>query len=473
MSFVRRGAAAVFAVIVVGAGEGAAQQAAPQPAIPVRALTPAISTDSGVFRSATHVRALSNGSVIVNDRLRRRLVMLDSSLRNLRILADTAPGAPNRYPAQVTGVLPFTGDSSIFVDNESQSLIVLDPSGMFGRIMAPPKASDLSRMVSALSSTGFDAKGRPIYRVPRLSPGGGRGERIAPDGSGRQVITSQPDSAAIVRADFDTRAVDTIMMIKIPVQKMVQVSPQPGMTVGTFAFNPLPQTDEWTLLPDGTIAVVRGQDYHIDWLSPDGKLTSTPKMPFDWKRITQEEKQHLLDSLKAANAKREAEAAANPMSPAGGRGGAGGGGDRIAVERGTVGAGGGPPPPPGAVGGPGTPGMPRMPFATVDITDLPDYYPPIREGQVRSDREGNVWILPSTSTLSQGTILGSATAQTSSLVYDVVGRDGVIKERVKLPAGRNIVAFGPGGLVYMVHAPLPGVIYLERARIARSGASTQ
>jgi hypothetical protein len=119
------------------------------------------------------------------------------------------------------------------------------------------------------------------------------------------------------------------------------------------------------------------------------------------------------------------------------------------------------------------PNMPRMPFVTVDVADLPDYYPPIRAGQVRSDYEGNVWILPSTSTLSQGTILGTAAAQSSSLVYDVVGRDGVVKERVKLPPGRNIVAFGPNGVVYLSHAPVPGVAFLERARIVRSGANTQ
>ena len=135
-------------------------------------------------------------------------------------------------------------------------------------------------------------------------------------------------------------------------------------------------------------------------------------------------------------------------------------------------AGGGAPPPPAAAGMP--PGMPRFPFVTVDPADLPDYYPPIRAGTMRSDLEGNVWLLPSTSTLSQGSILGSAAAaQTSSLVYDVVGRDGVIKERVKLPPGRNIVAFGPGGVVFLTYAPVPGVAYLERARIARTGASTQ
>jgi hypothetical protein len=474
MSIIRREVAAVFAALVVGGAESNAQQGAPTRAIPVRTLTPAVSTDSGVLRSTTNVRALSNGTVLVNDRLLRRLIMLDSTLKKLNIIADTAPGAPNRYGAQTTGLIPFMGDSSIFVDNESQSLILVDPNGKFGRVMAPPKASDLSFMASGFGN-GFDEKGRAIYRVPRRAPGAAS-VRPPSDGSGKQIITSQPDSMAIVRADFDTRVVDTIMMIKTPVSKQVSVSMQPGSMMMTSAFNPLPQTDDWTMLPDGTIAVVRSVDYHMDWLGKDGKVTSTPKMPFDWKRITQEEKEQLLDSLKQAAAKRDAEAAAaGPVAvhSTTGRGGDGGSGDVHVSSRATgAGGAGGPPPAPGAAGMPA--GMPRFPFVTVDAADLPDYYPPIRAGMMRADPDGNVWLMPSTSTLSQGSILASAgTAQTSSLVYDVIGRDGVIKERVKLPPGRLIGAFGPNGLVFLTYSPVPGVAYLERARITRAGATAQ
>jgi hypothetical protein len=470
MSSVPRLFAALFALTALRPDNGIAQQAASPPSIPVRNLTASVSTDSGVLRSAANVRALSNGNVIVNDNRLRRLVMLDSTLKKLTILADTAPGAPNRYGTQVTGLIPFIGDSSIFVDLESQSLIVVDPTGKFGRVMAPPKASDLRFMGSGFGN-GFDEKGRAIYRVPRSAPV--NAARPPSDGSGKQIITAQPDSAAIVRADFDTRAVDTIMFIKTPVSKQVAVSMQPGSMMMTSAMNPLPQTDDWVMLPDGTIAVARAVDYHLDWIGKDGKMTSTPKMPFDWKRITHEEKEQLLDSLRQANAKREAEAAANlpVINSASGRGGATGGATETRVTMGG-GRGDGPPPPPGAIGLPA--GMPRFPFVTVDATDLPDYYPPIRAGMMRADLEGNVWLMPSTSTLSTGSILGgAAAAQTSSLVYDVIGRDGVVKERVKLPPGRLIGAFGPNGVVFMTYSPVLGVTYLERGRITRSGASTQ
>lgn len=98
--------------------------------------------------------------------------------------------------------------------------------------------------------------------------------------------------------------------------------------------------------------------------------------------------------------------------------------------------------------------MPSMPLVTVEPSDLPDFYPPIRPNQVRSDSDGNVWILPATSSLAG-----------SGLVWDVINRKGEVFERVQLPEGRNVVGFGPGGIVYMSFNA-NGKVLLERARVA-------
>jgi hypothetical protein len=96
-----------------------------------------------------------------------------------------------------------------------------------------------------------------------------------------------------------------------------------------------------------------------------------------------------------------------------------------------------------------------IPFAIVEPDDLPDYYPPIRQGHVFADRDNNVWILPATSTLS-GT----------GLVWDVVNRKGEVFQRVRLPEGRDIAGFGPGGIVYLKYGNGEQVI-LERMRVQR------
>ena len=49
--------------------------------------------------------------------------------------------------------------------------------------------------------------------------------------------------------------------------------------------NPLPQGDDWALLSDGTIAVVRVLDYHVDFYAVDGSHEASERLPFDWKRM--------------------------------------------------------------------------------------------------------------------------------------------------------------------------------------------
>ena len=435
----------------------AAPLLAQQP-IPVRALTPAVATDSGVLMSISGIRALPGGKVLVDDFTRRRLIVLDSTLAKFTVGADSAAAAKSRYGMQMARLMPFVGDSSVMIDRESQVLVVIDALGNTGRTMAPPKASDLLQIAGTGGAPGFDPQGRIIYRVSRRGPPGPP-PASQTDGSGKIQVNAQPDSAAIVRADFDTRTVDTIATMKIPVNKSVSISPSPGSYSVTSAINPLPSTDDWALLPDGTVAIVRVQDYHIDWRHPDGTVTSTPKMPFDWRRFTLEEKQALLDSVKRqmedARAKAAADAAAGigrggPVSvqaPPAGRGGAGGGG----AVSGSA---------PAALpsGGPSF-AFPRLPVTMVEPGDLPDYFPPLRQAQAKVDIEGNIWLLPATSSLS--------TATQAGLVYDVVNRKGEIFERVRLPEKRSLAGFGPDGIVFLSYVPVRGDARLERARIIR------
>ena len=390
-----------------------------QSAIPVRQLGRILSSDTTVLTSISAVRQLPGGRVIVNDATRRQLVLFDSTLSKHTVIADTSTNSPNSYGLRGSsgGLVPYVGDSTIFIDTESQAFLIIDERGRFARVMAPTRARDMFYISSgAYGSAAFDPKGRLVYRTVRQPPGDAFGQR---DMSGKVQIVTQPDSAPILRADFDKRTVDTIAIIKSPVLKYATVSTANTMRQYQVV-NPLPVGDEWALLPDGAIAIVRGQDYHIDWLAPDGALTSSPKMPFDWKRITLEEKQAMLDSLKRADAERVAKL---------------------------------PPPPPPV---PGQPVFANAPFVTVDVADLPDYYPAVRAGQVRADPAGRVWILPSTSAAAKG-----------GLLYDVVNRQGDIVERVQLPPGRTLVGFGLGGAIYMHHVKSPKSAAIERAEVLR------
>ena len=113
----------------------------------------------------------------------------------------------------------------------------------------------------------MDAQGRLAYRQSpgfqfRAGPGGPGGGMAAPE---------IPDSAAIVRVDLATRATDTVGYVKIPRPKVdLQRDEGTGRMSFNMTMNPLPTVDEMVVTSDGSVAIVRGRDYHVDWVRPDG-----------------------------------------------------------------------------------------------------------------------------------------------------------------------------------------------------------
>jgi hypothetical protein len=412
----------VFSVVPLAAALISVAAGAQSPP-PIRPLGPVVAKSTESFSNLAGVRALSDGRVLVNDVTNRRVLLFDSTLARFTIVADSTAATANAYSGRFAGLIAYRGDSTLFVDPASLSMLVIDPAGKIGRVMSVPRADDVGSLTGGPmgGSTGFDASGRLVYRMfPRPRP------RMSQDG--HMVPPDFPDTAAIVRIDLPTRQLDTVGFIKMPRPNMQMSRGDDGRMTMSMTLNPLPVVDEWAVLSDGSIAFVRGRDYHVDWLNPDGTKSSSAKMPFEWQRLTDEDKVAFIDSVKAV---RE-------------RMGQGGGVQQIVMS------GGG-----GAAGGNATrsPQMtaPRINF--VSPSELPDYKPPFFAGSVRADAEGNLWIR----TIPTKAIPGGA-------VYDVVNRQGGLIDRVQLPAGRMIVAFGAGGAVYLANRE-GNATYLERARV--------
>jgi hypothetical protein len=232
-----------------------------------------------------------------------------------------------------------------------------------------------------------------------------------------------PDSAPIVRVDLTTRKLDTAGMYKISKFKAKVYPREGGSTYAMIENNPLPQMDDWAVLSDGSIAIVRGQDYHVDFINPDGTLTRGPKMAYAWEPVSDEAKVALIDSVR----KESEESRKNPGPPVALSGGAPAAGGANASS----GAG-------GARGGATTPPADRPPPEIANPSDLPDYRPPFGLNAVRADADGNLWIRTTHREASAGS------------VYDVVNREGKVIDRVQLQPGRGIGGFGKGGIVYVV-----------------------
>jgi hypothetical protein len=433
------------ALLAAGASAASAQQQLP----PVRPLGPVEHVSSELLGSVSSVRALSDGRVLVNDITARRVVLFDSTLASFTVVADSTSATATAYSSRLGGLIAYRGDSTLFVDPSSLSMLVIDPAGKIARVMSAPRPSDVNFLIGGpFGSPGFDPRGRLVYR------GGGGMRMVAPPRPGERpgafTMPEPPDSVPLVRVDLATRALDTAAFFKIPKTQVSMNRDDNGRVTISTVVNPLPVVDDWVLLADGTIAVIRGRDYHVDWVSTDGSVTASPKIPFEWERLTDEDKVVFVDSAKAAMEKSRAEMSARMAGgagPAPGGAGTAAPGERIVMtmrmEGGAPAAGGG--------GGPAGAGMPLPEVNMISPSDLPDYRPPFSPGAARADADGNVWIR--TSKVVDG-----------SAVYDVIDRKGELVDRVKLPPFRVIAGFGPGGIVYMGVRDGTGT-RLERARV--------
>ena len=144
------------------------------------------------------------------------------------------------------------------------------------RTMAPPKQTDMIRMWGEASSS--DPQGKVLYRG--ATPFFIDTATLADGVTVRQQ--HQADSISIVRGVFQTRSFDTVARLKLDNTTRTLYTMYPGgRTTLQFWLHPLTPIDEWAALSDGTITLVRGHDYHVDVVLPNGTQKSTDTLPFD------------------------------------------------------------------------------------------------------------------------------------------------------------------------------------------------
>jgi len=412
---------------------------------PVRSIGSITAASPSEFASISSIHVLSNGSVMVNDLTARKVSLLDPTLAHSTVIADSTSATSMAYSSRLGGIIPYHGDTTLFVDPQSNSMLVLDGAGKVVRVMSVPKAQDATFLIGGpFGNPGFDPSGRLVYRTmlrPKFAPPGADGKFAAP---------MSIDSAPIIRFDLDARRADTAGYIKVPAPR-VSISSSEGRMQVTMQMNPMSVTDDWALMPDGDIAVVRGADFRVDLLKPDGTVVKGEKIPFDWQRLNDSSKQAIVDSVRKvvedARTRELAIVQGSASATAGSASGATTGGRAVIQMR----VGDGPP----AAGAPasrsGGTSIEIPPVEFAPLSEMPDYRPAFSAGAARADTDGNLWIR--TSTVFNG-----------APVYDIVNSSGQLVDRVQLPAGRTIAGFGTGGFVYLAVRDGTVGVRLEKAR---------
>jgi len=296
--------------------------------------------------------------------------------------------------------------------------------------------------------------------------------------------------------DLDTRRADTIAAVRIPKQEYRMRQTMEGYMMMEYVMNPMPATDDWAVLADGTVAIVRWIDYRVDYIRPDGTRTSSAKLPFDWQRMTDDDKKRMVDSVAVVQRRsamtqwitqtirwvnqyngkypagitipdgftlppgfaKDAFLPAGVTFPANYVYACPPGVDPVLPT--TPATPGAPPPMPSCMPAPivmsggQTPPAPTMrPVFIAAPEDIPDYRPPITNGSVRADMDGNLWIR----TVPAKPVPGG-------LIYDIVDNRGELVTRYQLPPGYTIVGFGKDKVVYLSMRDATGV-HLARVRL--------
>jgi len=138
---------------------------APTVGPPVRRISTAAAVSTEDIGGINSVLELKDGRVLVNDGTRRRLLLMDTTLKTVEVVLDSLAEVANTYGTRAGMLIPYRGDSLLFVDPASYAALILDPSAHIARVRSAWRPDD--------PSPGADRGARWTQRVGRGRAGAG------------------------------------------------------------------------------------------------------------------------------------------------------------------------------------------------------------------------------------------------------------------------------------------------------------
>jgi hypothetical protein len=291
------------------------------------------------------------------------------------------------------------GDSSLVYDLGAFRFLWIDaagtPGGSMPLVLSGAAALSIPTVVRAI-----DPQGRMVYQTSGMSLK-----------NGAPVFA---DSTPIVRRALKEEKVDTIAYVHTgAISPKMSGTPQSGLKISS-TMPAFPTVDDWGVLPDGRIVIVRGKDYHVDWAAYGSAIKSSPPIGYEPVKVTEADKVRLREATrKTRELANKAIADAMASAPR----------SRTSV---------------------------KTPTMTIDEpTDWPTMKPAFGPGAVMVAPNNRVWVLR------------HRAAADSLPMYDVINTEGRVESRVALAAKGRVVGFGRGW-VYIARIDEDDLEYLQR-----------
>ena len=224
------------------------------------------------FGSVLGFRELSDGRIIVTDRVDLGLVVADFRSQSTKPISRKGAG-PNEY-GMVARLWQIGGDSTLMPDLMGRRWLILDGDRIVTTV--PPD----NPTVKALQGLflGADAAGHVMR------------EEFA-EAQVAQSVSDERDSSSLVRYHRSTARVDTLAkLMRRPAVSTRQTNSKGEVTFARSRLLRLRVGEQYVAHPDGWIAIVRVNPFRVDWRSPEGRWTLGAPLPIPVIRMTAREK---------------------------------------------------------------------------------------------------------------------------------------------------------------------------------------
>ena len=356
-------------VWVLAATAGCAGTDAGSGEVPRASLGEPVASFEDGLGSIRGVRELPGGRVLIADGFGEALIVWRPGA-GADTLTNVGQG-PEEYQLP-DGLFPLPDGGTLLVDLGNARLTRIEADLGFGATW-PIAGGASGRGMTMMIPRATDREGR-IYYAERV---GG--------------MMSESDSAAIMRFDPASGETAEAGRIKLAEQEREESGDANNQQV---SIRPVPFSaeDAWSVAWDGRVAIARTDEYHLEWIAPDGMTTTGRAVPYEPVGIRGADQEEWLALL--------------------------GGGLRVEVTE---------------DGGARRMSMSRAPSGAGDASPRDFEWPPVKPAfapnGVLTDPGGRAWV--------RRHVAAGAPA-----LFDVFDARGQRIAEVELPEDRNLVAFG-------------------------------
>ena len=229
------------------------------------------------------LRELPDGRVLVVDSA-RRLLLLDSALRLVRVVAESPPGDLLVSPSQGM-LIPYGRSGSLYLDGVRPEFAFVSDSGFAGQPQPLPRPGDVRNLWGRDGGIpGSDSAGNIVYAVNLLIPE----QRVTWETVGDTAFLIAVNPSKAFTGNPATRGATPIVGVV-----------ERRLTTPDVRLRPVVPNDVWAIVDDAVV-VFRASDFSVEKWTTDGRLIGHAMLPYKKIVLSETEKVRIVDSARTA-----------------------------------------------------------------------------------------------------------------------------------------------------------------------------